>query len=89
VPLDIPREELTVRLERAFLVSVELPGRPWVGDDPLEEIRGLTTTAGALVVGGTTQRRQRINPATYVGKGKVEELQQQVRATDGLSTARS
>src|SRR5262249_13290491 len=64
------------------LVSVALPERPWVGDDPLEEIRGLTTTAGAVVVGGTTQRRQRIAPATYVGKGKAEELQEQVRASD-------
>ena len=80
--LDVSRQELTVHLERAFLVSVALPDRPWVSKDPLEELRGLATTAGALVVGGLTQQRDQINPATYIGKGKLEELQQQVQATD-------
>jgi GTP-binding protein HflX len=82
LPLDAPRDELTVHLERAFLVSVALPERPWIGSDPLEELRGLATTAGALVVGGMTQKRQAINPATYIGRGKLTELQQQVEAAD-------
>ncbi|HXG09445.1 MAG TPA: GTPase HflX [Gemmataceae bacterium] len=80
--LDTPRSELTVRLERAFLVSVALPERPWVTPDPLEELRGLATTAGAVVVGGLTQRRERINPATYIGTGKLAELQEQTKALD-------
>src|SRR5262245_34047889 len=29
-----------------------------------------------------TQKRQRITPASYIGKGKLEELQQQVEALD-------
>jgi GTP-binding protein HflX len=82
VPLDNPRDELTVRLERAFLVSVALPERPWIGDDPLEELRGLATTAGAVVVGGIVQKRLEINPATYIGKGKLQELTEQAQATD-------
>ncbi len=82
MPLDVPRDELTVRLERAFLVSVALPGRPWSGPDPLDELRGLATTAGAVVVGGMTQKRQEINPATYIGKGKLQELNEQVKAAD-------
>jgi GTP-binding protein HflX len=82
VTLDIPRDELTVHLERALLVSVALPERPWIGTDPLEELQGLATTAGAVVVGSLLQKRQKIIPATYVGKGKVEELQQQVKAVD-------
>ncbi len=80
--LDVSRQELTVHLERAFLVSVALPDRPWVSKDPLDELRGLATTAGALVVGGLTQRREQINPATYIGKGKVTELQEQAQAAD-------
>ncbi len=80
--LDTTRSELSVQLEKAFLVSVELPARPWLGDDPLEELRGLATTAGARVVGGMCQRRQKINPGSYIGKGKLEELQGQVLATD-------
>ncbi len=82
VALDTPRDDLTVRLERAFLVSVALPARPWVGHDPLEELHGLATTAGAVVVGGITQRRHEINPATYIGKGKLTELQEHVQAAD-------
>src|SRR5262249_5760556 len=34
------------------------------------------------IVGGLVQRRQSVIPATYIGKGKVAELQQQVEATD-------
>jgi GTP-binding protein HflX len=82
VSLDTPRDNLTVHSERAFLVGVALPGRPWVGDDPLEELRGLATTAGATVVGEATQRRQEVVPATYIGKGKLLDLQEQVKAAD-------
>jgi GTP-binding protein HflX len=82
VSLDVSREKLTVHLERAFLVSVALPDRPWVSKDPLEELRGLATTAGAVVVGGLTQRRGEINPATYIGRGKLQELQEQVKSVD-------
>jgi GTP-binding protein HflX len=82
VTLDNTRDELTVHLERAFLVSVALPNRPWLGDDPLEELRGLATTAGAIIVGSLLQKRQSIIPGTYIGKGKVEELTAQVQATE-------
>jgi GTP-binding protein HflX len=82
VTLDTTRDELTVHLERAFLVSVALPDRPWISSDPLEELRGLATTAGAKVVGGLCQRREKINPNSYIGKGKLHELQEQVQATD-------
>ena len=41
---------MSVRRERAVLVSVALPKRPWVGTDPLDELTGLATTAGAVIV---------------------------------------
>jgi GTP-binding protein HflX len=82
VTLDTTRDELTVHLERAFLVSVALPDRPWISSDPLEELRGLATTAGSIVVGGLCQRREKINPRSYIGKGKLQELQEQILATD-------
>jgi GTP-binding protein HflX len=82
VTLDIPRDELTVHRERALLVSVALPDRPWISTDPLDELRGLATTAGAVIVGSLLQRRLEIIPATYIGKGKLAELQQQVEASD-------
>jgi GTP-binding protein HflX len=80
--LNNTREALTVHLERAVLVSVALPDRPWVGDDPLDELRGLATTAGAVVVGGLLQKRGGIVPGSYIGSGKVEELHQLVESTD-------
>ncbi|HLJ92792.1 MAG TPA: GTPase HflX [Gemmataceae bacterium] len=80
--LDVTRDELTVHRERAFLVSVALPDRPWISTDPLEELSGLATTAGAVVVGSLVQRRQNVIPATYIGKGKLSELQEQVQASD-------
>jgi len=43
-------------------------------EDSLAELAALADTAGIQVVGGTYQRLERINPATYIGKGKVEEL---------------
>jgi GTP-binding protein HflX len=82
MPLDIPRDELTVRLEKAVLISVGLPDRPWLGDDPLDELRGLATTAGARVVGELTQKRQNIVPGTYIGSGKLQELDELVQAAD-------
>jgi len=43
-------------------------------EDSLEELAALADTAGIEVIGGTYQRLERIHPATYIGKGKVEEL---------------
>src|SRR5205823_8353760 len=37
---------------------------------------------GTIIVGSLVQRRHSIIPATYIGKGKLQELQQQVEATD-------
>jgi len=82
VPVDTQRDELTVHLERALLVGVSLPQRPWHTEDPLEELRGLAATAGAIIAGAVTQKRSRIDPATYIGKGKVAELQEHVESSD-------
>ena len=46
--------------------------------DPLDELQGLAETAGAIVCGGLTQRRDKPNIATFLGKGKVDELQRLV-----------
>jgi GTPase len=82
VSLEVNREELTVHREKAVLVAVELPSRAWHTQDPLEELRGLAETAGAIIVGSLTQRRESIVPATYIGKGKLEELVEEVGRTD-------
>ena len=63
--------------EIAIVVRVVLPDDP-VEFDPLDEIQGLAETAGAIVLSGLVQRREKPATATYLGKGKVEELLQLV-----------
>lgn len=40
----------------------------------MEELESLTETANGEVLASITQKRERIHPSTYIGKGKVEEL---------------
>ena len=49
-----------------------------VGNHALDELRELATSAGARVIDEVVQRRDRPDPATYIGKGKVEEIREQV-----------
>jgi GTP-binding protein HflX len=79
---DTQRDDLSVGQEKAVLVSVALPGRPWLSADPCDEIRGLAESAGAVVVAEMTQRRHDIHLATYIGSGKVRELAELVEARD-------
>jgi GTP-binding protein HflX len=72
--VDSRRTDLTVHRERAVLVSVLLPGNERDRREPLSELYGLATTAGAIVVGTLVQKRQRPDAGTYLGRGKVEEL---------------
>ena len=50
-------------------------------EEHLRELERLADTAGALVVGQVTQHIDRPNPATYLGKGKVDELRDCVVST--------
>ena len=73
-----PKEEQ----ERALLVGVERPDASWSLDSSLEELRRLTETAGAEVVATTTQRLEKVNPKTFVGSGKAEEIAEICRTCD-------
>jgi len=70
-----------VASEAAVLVGVLLPERNF-DEPPLLELEGLATTAGVPVVGRLTQRRGAPTAATYLGRGKVEELTALAAATD-------
>lgn len=50
--------------------------------DELLELERLVDTAGADVVARVHQRRRTIDPATYIGKGKAEELRDMAITTD-------
>lgn len=66
--------ETRAPIERAVLVGVGPKSQTDVIRSSLDELRRLTETAGALVVGETTQALARFNTATLVGEGKVEEI---------------
>ncbi len=74
------RRTQSVASESAVLVGVFLAQRdPGPADrehelDPLEELAGLAEAAGTQVVGKLMQRRAAPDAATYLGKGKVQEL---------------
>ena len=62
-------------MERAYLVGVQLPGvSPEALTEQLSELADLTRTAGGEVVGSEVQRRSEVDPALFIGKGKVEDL---------------
>jgi GTPase len=58
--------------ERGFVLAVPPKG----ADDELNELRELARTAGVEPVAELVQHRERPDPRTYVGKGKLEELKE-------------
>lgn len=61
--------------ERAILVGLETKtGTNWSGLDSLEELKQLALSAGAVVVDTVLQKKERPDPAFYLGYGKVEQL---------------
>jgi len=70
--------EKTVYRERALLVGIVAPGAEGEEDDQLEELARLAETAGATVEGVVLQRRDRPDPRTFVGSGKVAEISRRV-----------
>jgi len=73
-------------LERAFLAGWESTRREGVNvslaeaDDSLGELRELAASAGAQVVGMLLQRSPAPDPATLLGRGKVNEVRAQAHA---------
>ncbi|MGA7282035.1 MAG: GTPase HflX [Acidimicrobiia bacterium] len=75
--------DLEVAVQRAFLVGVELPGMSTVdAERSLDELALLTDTAGSDPVDSELVRRKSLDPATYIGTGKAEELANVTRALD-------
>ncbi|GAB3801961.1 GTPase HflX [Micromonospora zhanjiangensis] len=63
-----------LRLERVVLVGVWTEGSVTDAENSLAELAALAETAGSQVLEGLIQRRDRPDPATYIGRGKVDAL---------------
>jgi len=66
----------TTDREKVILVAGYRTGDLLPGEEPLEELERLAETAGAQVVGRVVQKLKDITPATYIGKGKVQEIRE-------------
>ncbi|WP_059011509.1 GTPase HflX [Streptomyces specialis] len=70
-----------LRLERVVLVGVWTSGTARDAENSLAELAALAETAGAVVLDGVIQRRDKADPATYIGSGKAKELRDIVLET--------
>src|SRR5215207_3797945 len=70
-----------LRLERVVLVGVWTSGTLTEAENSLAELARLAETAGSQVLEGLIQRRDRPDPATYLGSGKAKEVRDIVVAT--------
>ena len=76
--------EMGEQLERVILAGVQT----YESDDTVQslyELRELAETAGAVTVGTIMQSRVTIHPATYLGKGKLEELREMLIETNATA----
>ncbi len=70
-----------LQLERVVLVAVWTSGDAEDAENSMTELRLLAETAGAEVLDALVQRRSHPDPATFVGRGKVDEVREVVIAT--------
>lgn len=70
-----------LQLERVVLVGVWTEGTSQMAENSLAELKALAETAGSEVLEGLIQRRDKPDPSTYIGSGKVQELRKVVVAT--------
>jgi GTPase len=65
------------RRERAYLIGVlRLGTSPQTVSEQMRELEELTRTAGGEVVASEVQRRDQVDPALFVGRGKVAEMRE-------------
>jgi GTP-binding protein HflX len=75
--------DTAIRQERAVLVGVVTPGeKPEQTKEFLDELAFLVQTAGGTVEKNFTQKMLKPDRATFVGTGKLEEIQAYVKAEE-------
>jgi GTP-binding protein HflX len=71
-----------LRLEKVILIGLWGSNTLQDAENSLRELAALAETAGATVLDGLLQRRANPDPATFLGKGKAQELKQLVAAAE-------
>ena len=71
-----------LRLEKVILIGIWGSNTLLDAENSLRELAALAETAGATVLDGLLQRRTNPDPATFLGKGKAQELKQLVAAAE-------
>jgi GTP-binding protein HflX len=61
-------------VEKAIAVGIDTSRQLWDTEDSLAELEQLAATAGVDVLAQVSQKLSEPNPATFIGKGKVQEL---------------
>lgn len=69
-------------IEKVILVGIDTGDNEFDTESCLDELGDLAKTAGAEVVGRLIQKREAINKATYLGKGKIEELKNYIEMVE-------
>lgn len=69
-------------IEKVVLVGIDTGDGEFDIESCLDELGDLAKTAGAEVVGRLIQKREAINRATYLGKGKIEELKNYIEMVE-------
>lgn len=74
-------DEMEEIIQRAILVGVDLNNDKNF-DYSVEELKNLAEACSVQVVGVLTQKLERVNPACYIGTGKVDEVALLVEQND-------
>ena len=62
--------------EKVILIAVEKENEN--AEENLEELEELALTAKAITLDKIIQKRENVHPASYIGKGKIEEVKQKI-----------
>ena len=73
-------EKKEISDEKALLIGVIRHGTTeTIINEHLDELELLAETAGAKVIGRITQKVSKINPSTFIGKGKAQQIISQAK----------
>ncbi len=82
-PARIPPQALQAKsASKTLHLEADDHAVPFNAEESLAELRELTSSAGAVIVGEILQRRDRPDAATLIGRGKVEEIAAAAKMAD-------